>query len=198
MLKKIVVIGPESTGKSTLCEMLAQHYQTEWCSEFAREWLLTNGTDYTYDDLMTIAKGQVALEEEWIQHMGDDSQALANGSLANAAGPSKNSHPLLFLDTDMYVMKVWCEYVFNDCHSWILNRIAERPYDLYLLCKPDLPWVKDELREYPDEKPRQELYHIYRDLLIHQHVPWVEISGGYDERLTRAVAAVNGLLKNGH
>jgi nicotinamide riboside kinase len=201
MLKKIVIIGPESTGKSTLCEMLAQHYQTEWCAEFAREWLLTNGTAYTYDDLLTIAKGQVAMEEEFVQHMVDSLLLTVDGknelfgqpSTVNHQQPSANRQ-LLFLDTDMYVMKVWCEYVFNDCHHWILNRIAERPYDLYLLCKPDLPWVKDQLREYPDEKPRQELYHIYRDLLVHQQVPWVEISGSHGERLARAVEAVDGIM----
>jgi nicotinamide riboside kinase len=203
MLQKIVVIGPESTGKSTLCEMLAQHYRTEWCAEFAREWLLTNGTAYTYDDLLTIAKGQVALEEEYMAKKVDSWQLTVDGEKANyhqptnaLSQPSTINHQLLFLDTDMYVMKVWCEYVFNDCHHWILNRIAERKYDLYLLCKPDLPWVKDELREYPDEKPRQELYHIYRDLLVQQHVPWVEISGSYGERLARAVEAVDGMMAN--
>ena len=61
MVKKIVVLGPESTGKSTLCELLAQHYHTEWCPEFAREYLLTHGTDYGYEDLLTIAKGQLAM-----------------------------------------------------------------------------------------------------------------------------------------
>jgi len=65
MLKKIVIIGPESTGKSTLCEQLAQHYDSTWCPEFAREYLLTNGMNYTYDDLLTIAKGQLALEDEY-------------------------------------------------------------------------------------------------------------------------------------
>ena len=58
MLKKVVILGPESTGKSTLCEQLAQHYETTWCPEFAREYLLTNGTQYEFDDLLTIAKGQ--------------------------------------------------------------------------------------------------------------------------------------------
>lgn len=193
MLKKIVVIGPESTGKSTLCEMLAHHYQTEWCAEFAREWLLTNGTHYTYNDLLTIAKGQVALEEEMSRKVGKTERPKDEASTVSDS-PTSGLSNLLFLDTDMYVMKVWCEYVFNDCHHWILNRIAERPYDLYLLCKPDLPWVKDELREYPDEKPRQELYHIYRDLLIHQQLPWVEISGSYGERLARAVEAVDGMI----
>ena len=62
-LKKIVVIGPESTGKSTLTQLLAQHYKTEWCAEYAREYLTIHGTAYTFEDLLTIAKGQVALEE---------------------------------------------------------------------------------------------------------------------------------------
>lgn len=214
MLRKIVIIGPESTGKSTLCEMLAQHYATEWCPEFAREWLLTNGRDYQYDDLLTIAKGQIALEEEYSEKvrktgrredrkMGSEEGCSSITATTNTndatpdfrtSGLSDSSQQFLFLDTDMQVMKVWCEYVFGDCHTWILNRIAERPYDLYLLCKPDLPWVQDELREYPDEKPRQELYHIYRDMLIQQHTPWVEISGGYEERLRKAVQAVDRLL----
>lgn len=156
--------------------MLSQHFNTIWCPEFAREYLLTNGTKYDFDDLLTIAKGQIALEEE-IERM-----------------VNLPTNPLLFIDTDQYVMKVWCEYVFGDCHNWILRRIAERPYDLYLLCKPDLPWVKDELREYPDEKHRQELYHMYRDLLIQQHTPWLEVKGSYEERFNMAVTAVNKLF----
>ena len=90
----------------------------------------------------------------------------------------------------MYVMKVWCEYVFGKCHQFILDEIVRRKYDLYLLCKPDIPWVKDELREYPDEKIRLELYNIYKDLLINQQVPWAEISGDYNQRLQAAIAAV--------
>jgi len=87
-------------------------------------------------------------------------------------------------------MKVWCEYVFGKCHQFILDEIVWRKYDLYLLCNVDLPWVKEELREYPDEQPRQELYRIYKDLLINQRVPWVEISGDYDQRLQTAIDAV--------
>ena len=63
MLNKIVVIGPESTGKSTLCQMLATHYQTAWVKEYAREYLLKNGTDYSFENLLDIAKGQIALED---------------------------------------------------------------------------------------------------------------------------------------
>jgi len=174
-IKKIVIIGPESTGKSTLCELLAQHYNTSWCPEFAREYLLTNGTDYTYDDLLTIAKGQLALEDEY----------------TSAVGRVPQKDQLLFIDTDMYVMKVWCEFVFGNCHKWITNQVAKRKYDLYLLCNTDLPWVKDELREYPDFETRDKLYHIYRNILENQTVPWVDISGDYEERLQKAIEAVN-------
>jgi NadR type nicotinamide-nucleotide adenylyltransferase len=174
-IRKIVILGPESTGKSTLCEQLAQHYNTLWCQEYAREYLLKHGMNYSYDDLLTIAKGQVESEEK-------SSQLIANSS------------QLLFIDTDMYVTKLWCEFVFEKCHSWILNQIVERKYDLYLLCNTDLPWVKDELREYPDLPTRNKLFYIYKDILVNQSTPWAEISGNNEERLQRALAIVDGMF----
>jgi NadR type nicotinamide-nucleotide adenylyltransferase len=178
MLKKIVIIGPESTGKSTLCQQLAAHYKTLWCPEYAREYLLKHGKDYKYEDLLIIAKGQVNLENEYITKMNEmDSR-------------------LLFIDTDMYVMKVWCEFVFGKCHRYINDQIAGRKYDLYLLCNTDLPWVKDELREYPDLETRQNLYHIYKEIMNKQEVPWKEISGNNGDRFQKAVVAVDNLLKN--
>lgn len=183
MLKKIVIIGPESTGKSTLCKQLAAHFNTLWCPEFARQYLLKHGTDYTFDDLLTIAKGQISLEVEFINKM-------------NASdSPPSSIHSPLFIDTDMYVMKVWCEFVFGKCHRFILDQIVSRKYDLYLLCNTDLPWIKDELREYPDLESRQQLYKIYKDIMINQSVPWVEINGGSDSRLQKAIDAVNTLLQ---
>ena len=173
-MKKVVVIGPESTGKSTLCEQLANHYNTSWVPEYAREYLLEHGTAYSYDDLLTIAQGQVTLEESYIE--------------------KTPQAELLFIDTDQYVMKVWCEFVFGKCHSWILDQIRKRKYDLYLLCNIDLPWVKDILREYPDLVTRQQLYTIYKSMLSNQSVPWVDISGNYDERLQKAIHAVNDLF----
>ena len=185
MLKKIVVIGPESTGKSTLCESLARHFETSWCPEYAREFLLTNGTDYSFEDLLTIAKGQLAMEDEYTNRL--ESQSLP---LLEAGG-----HIPLFIDTDMYVMKVWCEFVFGKCHRFVLDNIVKRKYDLYLLCNVDLPWVKDELREYPDLKTREKLFYIYKDIMINQQVPWVIISGTNEERTQQAIAAVDSLLK---
>jgi NadR type nicotinamide-nucleotide adenylyltransferase len=172
---KIVVIGPESTGKSTLCAALADHFSTVWCREYAREYLLENGTDYRYADLLTIARGQIRLEKDAISQV------------------EKTGGRILFIDTDMQVMKVWCEFVFGRCHQEILDLILERQYDGYLLCKPDLPWVKDELREYPDPETRTTLYHIYRDILINQSIPWFEVSGTDPERTTAAIQWVEQL-----
>ncbi len=192
-LKKVVVIGPESTGKSTLCELLAKNYNTQWCPEFAREYLLAHGMDYTYDDLLHIAKCQVDLEEKYIQSLVGSQESGVNSLTPDSELRTLNSK-LLFLDTDMYVMKVWCEFVFGKCHEWILEQIKKRKYDLYLLCNTDLPWVKDELREYPDVVTRDKLYGIYKDTMINQSTPWVEISGNYEERLQKAIKAVNKIL----
>jgi NadR type nicotinamide-nucleotide adenylyltransferase len=192
-LIKVAVIGPESTGKSTLCEMLALHYNTQWCPEFAREYLLTHGTDYTYDDLLYIAKGQLAMEDEYIQSILGSPESGVTSSKRDSELRTRTSE-LLFIDTDMYVMKVWCEFVFGKCHRWVLEQIVKRKYDLYLLCNTDLQWVKDELREYPDLVTRDKLYHIYKDIMINQSTPWVDIRGDHHERTQKAIKAVDQLV----
>ena len=174
-VKRVVVIGPESTGKTTLCQKLAAHFNTQWAPEYAREYLDTNGTDYTIDSLYQIALGQIANEEKAVQSLSPHQQ-------------------LVLIDTDMVVMQVWSEYVFNQCDNRILTAIANRKYDLYLLCNTDLPWVKDELREYPDETTRIKLFHHYKDAMINQDTPWAEIKGGYQNRLPCAVKAIEDLL----
>jgi NadR type nicotinamide-nucleotide adenylyltransferase len=179
-IKKIVIIGPESTGKSTLCEQLAKHFDTLWVPEHARAYLNENGTNYTVEDLVVIAKNQLADEDAIMAKMMAD---------------ENNKTKLLFIDTDMYVMKVWSEYVFNSCDAFILHEIVNRKYDLYLLCEPDVPWVKDELREYPDLDTRNKLYHHYKDAMTQQAVPWVNISGDYELRLKKAVDAVEGMVE---
>jgi len=180
-IQKIVVLGPESTGKSTLCSALAAHYQTIWTPEYARAFLSKNGTKYTYDDLLTIAKGQIQKEEE----------ALASLNKNTVDQPTPKISNKLILDTDMYVMKVWCEYVFNNCHHYILEQINQRSYDLYLLCDIDLPWTADEMREYPDAGPRIELFTIYRELLINQNTPWGIVSGTGKERTENAIQLID-------
>lgn len=140
--------------------------------EYAREYLLQHGTKYTYEDLLIIAKGQLNSEEVISQ------------------SAKRNSKSEIFIDTDMYVMKVWSEFVFGKCHQYIINEITNRKYDLYLLCNIDLPWTKDELREYPDLKIREKLFYTYKDLLVNQSTPWAIISGTNEERLTNAIRVI--------
>jgi nicotinamide riboside kinase len=128
---------------------------------------------YGYETLSTIAKGQLALEDRAAECARD----------------------LLFIDTDLYVIKVWSEYVFSRCEAWVLDEIVRRKYDAYLLCDVDLPWAQDPLREYPDPRIRERLFHLYKDLLINQSVPWAEVRGVAGQRLGRAIGMVERLLQ---
>ena len=172
-VKKIVIIGPESTGKSTLCTQLAAHYKSIWVKEYARCFLEKNGTNYTYENLYEIAQGQI-IEEEI-------------GQLSVISNTEFESHTPLFIDTNLYVIKVWSEFVFNKCDNRILSEIAKREYDLYLLCNTDLPWEEDDLREYPDLKIREKLLSYYKEELAEQKVTWSIISGNNEERLQNAI-----------
>jgi NadR type nicotinamide-nucleotide adenylyltransferase len=183
-IQKIVVLGPESTGKSSLCAAIAAHYQTIWTPEYARQFLAEHGTKYSYDDLLTIAKGQIKNEDISIELLGQK----------NADNQDQATTNKLILDTDMYVMKVWCEYVFNNCHHYILEQINQRSYDLYLLCDIDLPWAADEMREYPEAGPRLELFTLYKDLLINQKTPWGIVSGTGNQRTKNAIQLIDQLL----
>ena len=185
MLKKIVIIGPESTGKSTLCKQLAMHYATHWVPEYAREYLDANGKQYVYEDLYKIAQGQIEGEVKTV-----DRCQMSDASKELSTAPEQ----LLFIDTDLYVIKVWSEFVFNKCDNRILTSIANRKYDLYLLCNIDLPWIKDNLREYPDLYTREKLFHYYKEAMVNQSVTWSIISGNYEERLEHAITAVDALL----
>lgn len=177
---QFAVIGPESTGKSTLCRLLAEHFNGEWVPEFAREYLTANGKEYTIKDLQQIAVGQLALEDSQKMH-------LQKKVLAGSASP------LLFTDTDMQVMRVWSEFVFNACDPFVLNTIVDRSYDGYLLCAPDIPWVEDLLREYPDHQIRNKLFHYYLDAMLNQQIPWIMIQGDYEKRVSQAIAFVRSL-----
>jgi NadR type nicotinamide-nucleotide adenylyltransferase len=171
-MKKVVVIGPESTGKSTLSEKLAAHFNTVWTPEYAREYIDQLQRPYEESDLQEIAAGQIALE----QHMARQ----ANG--------------VLICDTDLYVIKVWSEHKYGHCDPRILQQIAQQQCDLYLLTYIDLPWEEDPQREYPDPEMRHYFYDIYREIVINSGVEWKDIRGSYEEREALAIAAVQQLL----
>ncbi|KAK6027993.1 putative nicotinamide-nucleotide adenylyltransferase [Ostertagia ostertagi] len=168
---KIVVIGPESTGKSTLCEGLARALNTLWIPEHARQYLLDLNRDYTEDDLLRIAMGQLRDEEEAL----------------------KKANRYLVCDTDLYVLKVWAESRYGRCHRTILENIATRPYDLYLLTYIDINWEADPLREHGLPQERHYFYSQYRDIVINSGVPWIDIRGPHEQRLKNALHAVHKL-----
>ncbi|MFN4246787.1 MAG: AAA family ATPase [Flavipsychrobacter sp.] len=171
-IKKIVVIGPESTGKSTLSETLANSLQTVWVPEYARTFLENLGREYTEADLLAIAKGQLAAEDAAMQ--------IAN--------------QYLICDTDLYVIKVWSEAKYERCHPWILEQIAQRKYDMYLLTYIDIAWTDDPLREHPLPEERQYFYNIYRDIVVQSGCQWADVRGTANERLLSATNAVQKLL----
>lgn len=172
-VKRIVIIGPESTGKSTLTRQLAAHWDTSYADEYARTYLEQLARPYNEEDLSRIAAGQVALENEAVA-------AAHNG--------------LTFFDTDLYVVKVWSEDKYGTCAEGILQQIAGRPYDLYLLADIDMPWEDDPLREHGSPEERQYFFNIYYDIVQQSGVPFALVRGSEAERLEQAMTAVK-LLK---
>jgi NadR type nicotinamide-nucleotide adenylyltransferase len=169
-VKKVVVLGPECTGKSELSEFLAKHFKTQWTPEYARGYIDNLVRPYQQHDLLTIAHGQLRLEEEW----------------------ARGANKVLVCDTNLYVIKIWSEFKFGNCPQEILNSIASRPYDLYLLTYIDIPWEDDPQREHPDQ--REKLYAIYLDHMKKQSVPFVEIKGERENRRQTAIAAIEKIL----
>jgi nicotinamide riboside kinase len=170
---KIVVIGPESSGKSTLAESLAKHHGTIFIPEVARSFLTYNGNEYTQSDLMKISKMQTECEFEKAQ----DWMTKWNNA---------NKRPFLFLDTDLQVIRLWSEWVYGYCDSFILHQLAAVDHDGYILCEPDLPWENDPLRSNPDIRDRWHIYHHYREMLIETGKPWTSINGLGQARLDQA------------
>ena len=163
LLKKIVVIGPESTGKSTLTEQLALHFQCPMVEEFARTYINRLTRPYRKEDLLTIARGQLEWEDKY----------------------RENLKPYLFCDTDLRVIKIWSQFKYQDVHPWIDYKIVQREYHAYLLTDIDFPWEADPQREHPAH--REQLFDIYRKEVESSGLPWTTISGAKEERLSHAI-----------
>jgi NadR type nicotinamide-nucleotide adenylyltransferase len=165
---KVVITGPESSGKTTLAKALAEHYLAPWVPEYARDYLNHLNQPYQEEDLLEIARGQVERENEAAAEKLD----------------------LLICDTSLVVIKIWSKYRYGRCHPWILEQIEQRPVDLYLLCSPDIPWEPDPQRENPDD--RDELFKLYKRAL--KDKPSVVIRGNESERLKQAISEIEHLL----
>ncbi|MFY0599406.1 MAG: ATP-binding protein [Cyclobacteriaceae bacterium] len=171
MVKRVAIIGPESTGKSELCQHLARNYETEWVPEYARFHLDRMTVPYEREDLSLIAQGQLAWEDD----------------------KAKYANEYLFCDTNMLVMKVWSDHKYGSTDAWIEEELVKRKYDFYLLANIDLIWRPDPQREHP--KMRKHFFDIYESYLKEHNLPYALISGIEDARTDCAMKALKAFFE---
>jgi len=176
---KVVLFGPESTGKTTLSRALAAYYKTVFVPEYAREFLQDKWDREqeicTKNDLIPIAKGQMKLENELAQ----------------------KANKVLICDTNLLQSKVYSEVYFDGfCDSKIELYSKKNHYDLYFLCGIDVPWVKDDLRDKPHE--RELMYHHFETALRIQKLPYIKLFGAHEERLLSAITHIDNLIETQH
>ena len=168
-LKRIVITGAESTGKSTLSKQLADSYQAVFIPEYARGYIESLNRAYNYDDLVTIAKMQIKRENEAL----------------------KKANNFLFIDTGLIITKVWFQEVFNKYPSWLNKAIIDYLPDFYLICKSDLAWESDSVRENGTDEQRNYLTNRYIQEIESCNAKYHIVSGQAEQRLENAINYIN-------
>ncbi len=172
---KIVLYGPESSGKTSLAKELASFYKTQWVPEFAREYLQRKWDDKeescSLEDLTIIVAGQKRLENKFL----------------------KKSDRVIFCDTNVIVTQIWSQTHFNGyCSPEILKAAKESNYDLYLLTDIDVPWQKDDLRDRPND--REKMLRIFKETLEKYNFPYKLVSGNIETRLKTSIKVIDKLI----
>jgi len=165
---RIVLTGPECTGKSTLAIQLAQHYNTVCIPEYARQYIGGLSRTYEYDDVLHIAQTQVRQLDEY----------------------SSRANRILFLDTYLVITKVWFDLVFNRRPQWIDEELSKHSIDFYLLCDTDIPWEADTVRENGGTR-RELLLGLYKKELTDFGCEFKIVRGLGEERLKNAIRLVD-------
>lgn len=174
---RIVLTGPESTGKTELARALAERFVTDWSPEYVREYAEACGSELTLDDHEPIARGQMA---------GEDA-AVARAAALGA--------DVVLLDTDLVSTAVYCEHYYGHCPPWIEETARARRAALYLLLDVDVPWVPDVVRDRADR--RDELLAEFRDWLERVGARWALVSGNWQVREEKAVELIDELRLQG-
>lgn len=130
-ITKIAIVGPESTGKSTMAKFLAKEFHTLCVPEYARYYCKDLNNNYTEQDELNMFYGQIALEDAMIDNTNSN---------------------IIICDTTILTVKIWSDHLFDQTPSIVLTEIRERKYDLYLLMDINLPWVHDPLRDFPNDR----------------------------------------------
>ncbi|MHB1179958.1 MAG: AAA family ATPase [Daejeonella sp.] len=170
-IKKIAVVGPESTGKSTISAQLAKHYHTVWVPEYAREYCASLTDPCTWQDEINMFRGQLALEEKLLPQ----------------------AHNILICDTTFITVKIWSDYMFDKSPQEVIDELPTHPYDLYLLMNIDLPWQDDPLRDFPHM--REHFMEVWHNELKALDANYHLISGSDEERLQNAIFSIDLFLK---
>ena len=174
---KVVLFGPESTGKTSLAEMLANHYNTVWVEEFMREYL----------------------QEKWDKEKKvcepKDMIPIAEGQMKRENALTKKANKLLISDTNLLELKVYSEAYYNGfCDSQLLKHALNNQYHLYFLTYIDVPWTPDDLRDKPDD--RIGMFKRFENELINHQKPYVILKGDLIDRFNIAIEEIDKLLKN--
>jgi len=170
-IKKIAIVGPESTGKSTMSQQLAKHYNVPWVPEYARYYCAALTSDCTLQDEINMFHGQVALEESVLAMADTD---------------------FIICDTTFVTVKIWSDEMLGETPQIVLDALKTHPYDFYLLLDIDLPWQEDPLRDFPHM--REHFMEIWHKELKALHAQY-EVIGGIENRLQNAIKAINNFLQ---
>ena len=160
-MTRVVITGPESCGKTTLLESVKHLAAVELTEEFARYYLDDIKRPYQYEDILTIALAQIALEND----------ALVSNK------------KLIVQDTDLLTLKIWCEFKYKKCHPLIIKELSNRLPNIYILCYPDIPWEYDAQRENPND--RLALFKIYEEQNKKLKVHYIILKGSKENRLKK-------------
>ena len=176
---KVVLFGPESTGKTSLSMELASKYNTFWCQEFARDYLflknkiehrVEKGIVSIYEDIEPMAIGQISIEDHF-------------ASLGKS---------IIFYDTNLLTNLIYSDYYFGKHPAWLSETLQDRQYDLYLLLSIETPWVYDPLRDRPEA--REVMYALFKTELVKRNQRFEEIKGLGQERVDNAINVVSDFL----
>ncbi|MCX2573845.1 ATP-binding protein [Pedobacter sandarakinus] len=172
-VRKIAIVGPESTGKSTLSKQLAKHYKVAWVPEYARYYCENLAAPYTLQDEINMYYGQLALEDAVL---------------------ATNEKGFIICDTTFVTVKIWSDEMLGETPQLVLDALPERPYDLYLLMDIDLPWQDDPLRDFPNQ--REYFMEVWHKELTSLKAKYKVISGLGEDRIQNAISVINHFLES--
>ena len=171
-VNKFVIVGVESTGKSQTSEEAAAHFDAWLVPEYARTYLDVLTGNYTYNDFLNIVKGQAQVEDEAVEKVGEDQ--------------------VIIFDTDFIVIHIWAEIVFGKIDPYITERLNNQKERIYFLMSPEVTWIDDGMREYPELKTRIDIHQKYIDLLEELSLMYFVISGtDYDKRTEEVIRIIS-------